>query len=271
MLRNKELFIFDIEGVVVPAIDDSISSPPKDVVFTLNELRKIGKKIAFLSNISRIPYRRVADILVNLGIAESKAEVFTAGRVTAEYIDGRKKNARVFVISELGLIVDLEIDKNIKVVFEKPIDFVVVGMKRNINFDEINFALEAILDGAELISVGHTNYYKGDFLGKKGLFIGDIPICEMLSFASARPYIKIGKPAPVIFGHILSEYVVEPKKAVMIGDKLETDIKGANSMGIFSIHVEPIVSPKHFLPPTDKEKIIPDLSVKNLKELLNYI
>ncbi len=271
MLEDKELFIFDIEGVVIPTIDDDVH-PDKDVIRVLDTLRKNGKKIAFLSNISRIPHSRVSEILINLGIAKSKSEVFTAGRVSAEYIHEKKKNSRVFVISELGLIVDLETDKSMKIVFEKPVDFVVIGMKRNIDFDEINFALDCILDGAELISVGHTNYYKGGFLGKNGIFIGDLPICEMLSFASGKSYTKIGKPAPLIFGHVLSEYMVEPKKAVMIGDKIETDIKGANEVGITSIYVEPMSSQKHFLPPKTKDKkILPSLRMKSLKELLNYI
>lgn len=271
MLKDKELFIFDIEGVFIPSIENITSPPPKEALVTLNEIRKMGKKLAFLSNISRIPFRRVADILIELGIAQSRSEVFTAGRVTAEYIDEKKKRARVFVISELGLIVDLEVDRNIKVVFEKPVDFVVVGLKRNITFEEINFALEAVLDGAELISVGHTYYYKGEFLGKKGIFIGDIPICEMLSFASGRSYTRIGKPAPTIFGHVLSEYMVEPGKAVMIGDKLETDIKGANDMGITSVYVESIETQRHFLTPTEKEEIVPSIKLKSLKELLYYI
>lgn len=271
MLREKELFIFDIEGVIISAIDDQ-PNLDEDVLKVIETLRKKGKKVAFLSNISRIPYRRVCEILIDIGVAKNRSEVFTAGRVAVEYIDAKKKNSRVFVISELGLTVDLEVDRNIKVVFEKPVDFVVVGMKRNISFDEINFALECVLDGAELISVGHTNYYKGDFLGKSGLFIGDLPICEMLSFASGKTYTKIGKPAPLIFGHVLSEYMVEPQKAVMIGDKLETDIKGANDIGITSVYVEPISSQKHFLPHKTKDgKTTPSLKLKNLKELLNYI
>lgn len=270
MLHDKELFIFDIEGVIVPSVEEA-QPPSKEVLMTINELRRRGKKIAFLSNISRIPFRRVAELLIDMGIAESRGEVFTAGRVTAEYIDEKKKKARAFVISEFGLLVDLEIDRNIKVVFEKPVDFVVVGLKRNINFDEINFALEAILEGAELISVGHTNYYVGEFLGKKGMFIGDLPICEMLSFATGKSYTKIGKPAPTIFGHVLYEYMIEPKKAVMIGDKLETDIKGANDMNITSVYIEPLTSPKHFVPRSHTEKISPSMKIKTLSELLNYI
>ncbi|GEM_PF-477040 len=271
-LKDKELFIFDIEGVVLRSIDDDDINVDSKVVETLEKLRENGKKIAFLSNISRTPFFRVAEILVDFGLAKSQNEVFTAGKVAVEYIKQRKKKARVFVISERGLIVDFEIDNSVELVFEKPVDFVVVGMKRNINFEELNFALECILEGAELISVGYTNYYRGRFGSKEGVFIGDLPICEMLSFASGKRYIKIGKPDPLIFGFVLAEFGVNPKFAVMVGDKLETDIKGAKNLGITAVLVRSSQTKKHFVPPSksfpyDK----PDLEIDSLDEILDYL
>ncbi|GBD04378.1 Acid sugar phosphatase [bacterium HR19] len=271
-LKEKELFIFDIEGVVLSSIDDEDIAVNSKVVETLEKLREKGKKIAFLSNISRTPFFRVAEILVDFGLAKSQNEVFTAGKVAVEYIKQRKKNARVFVISERGLIVDFEMENSARLVFEKPVDFVVIGMKRNINFEELNFALECILEGAELISVGYTNYYRGRFGSREGVFIGDLPICEMLSFASGKRYIKIGKPDPLIFGFVLAEFGVNPKFAVMVGDKLETDIKGAKNLGITAVLVRSSQTKKHFVPPTRFLSYeSPDISITNLEEILDYL
>lgn len=46
-----------------------------------------------------------------------------------------------------------------------------------------------------------------------------------------------GKPAPALFAHALERLEVSPTQAVMIGDKLTTDILGANLSGIESIWI----------------------------------
>ncbi len=271
-IHEKKLFIFDIEGVILPSIDEP--QPVESAVNLINRLRQRGKKVAFLSNISRTPHHRVANILMRSGLAENEREIFTAGKVAVEYVRSKRKNARVFVVSERGLIVDFEMAGDTQISFEKPIDFVVIGMKRNISFQEINFALECVLEGAELISVGHTNYYQGEFLGRHGVFIGDVPICEMLSFAAGKPgkYTKIGKPSPTIYEYILREFGVKVPDAVMIGDKIETDIKGANEIGITSILIEqPPSTKKHFTPIREKIQTEPSIKVKNIKELLKFL
>jgi len=166
-LTEKELFIFDVEGVIVPSIDEPVV--PQDVLETIEEIRKKGKKVAFLSNISRTPFFRVAEILMDLGVAKSQKEIFTAGKVAVEYVKSKsqKKSPRVFVISERGLLVDFEIENGVEVVFEKPVDFVVIGMKRNLNFEELNFALECLLEGAELISAVTQTITKENSAQKK--------------------------------------------------------------------------------------------------------
>jgi HAD superfamily hydrolase (TIGR01450 family) len=279
-LGDKNLFIFDVEGVILPSIDEP--SVEDETLYVVDKLREKGKKIAFVTNISRTSWMRVSNTLIKFGVAKSPDEVFTAGKIAVEYVkakwekskrkvDGEKP--KVFVISERGLLADFESDMNVEVKFSKPVDFVVVGMKRNLTFDELNFALECVLEGAELISVGQTNYYKGEFLGKEGVFFGDVPICEMIAYASGRSFTRIGKPYPIIYEFVLKKYKVKSEEAVMIGDKIETDVKGANEIGITSVLVKPLISKRHFVAKREEggKEIKPTLRIKNLKELLKYL
>ncbi len=271
-LYDKDLFIFDVEGVIFPSIDEP--EAPRYVIEVISKLREKGKKIAFMTNISRTSWRKVANLLIRSGVAKSPEEVFTAGKVTIEYVKGKRRKPRVFVISEKGLLTDFENEEEVELRFSKPVDFVVVGMKRNMDFDEVNFALECVLDGAELISVGQTNYYRGEFFGKEGVFIGDVPVCSMLAFASGKKFTRIGKPYPLIYRMVLKKFKVRAKNTVMIGDKLETDIKGANKLGITSVLVDALSSHRHFTPQKikkEREKINPTFKIKNLKELLNFL
>ncbi|NMO95970.1 HAD family hydrolase [Paenibacillus lemnae] len=69
-----------------------------------------------------------------------------------------------------------------------------------------------------------------------------------------------GKPDPSIFTHALGLMEISPEEAVMVGDKLTTDIKGGNAAGLTTVWVNRTQRPK------DPE-IVPDYEVKNLNEL----
>jgi ribonucleotide monophosphatase NagD (HAD superfamily) len=58
-----------------------------------------------------------------------------------------------------------------------------------------------------------------------------------LQFTSGvKPYIA-GKPYPAIFETALHTLGADPSQALMVGDRLETDILGANQLGIESAAV----------------------------------
>ncbi|CAH1195026.1 Phosphoglycolate phosphatase [Paenibacillus plantiphilus] len=70
-----------------------------------------------------------------------------------------------------------------------------------------------------------------------------------------------GKPAASIFKHALERLGIEPEDGVMVGDKLTTDILGANTIGMTSVWIN-----RHGMERTDE--IIPTHEIKHLEELL---
>lgn len=69
-----------------------------------------------------------------------------------------------------------------------------------------------------------------------------------------------GKPDPSIFTHALGLLGIEPKNAVMVGDKLTTDIKGGNAAGLTTVWINRTDRPK------DPE-IVPSFEIQSLTEL----
>ncbi|MFD2673031.1 HAD family hydrolase [Marinicrinis sediminis] len=69
-----------------------------------------------------------------------------------------------------------------------------------------------------------------------------------------------GKPSPELFEHVMEEVGVSADEAIMVGDKLTTDIKGANSVGITSVWIN-----RENHPPSDEIK--PVYEIKHLSEL----
>ncbi|NBD23485.1 HAD family hydrolase [Paenibacillus glycinis] len=70
-----------------------------------------------------------------------------------------------------------------------------------------------------------------------------------------------GKPSPDIFRHALERLGIEPEHGIMVGDKLTTDILGANTIGMSSVWIN-----RHGMTRTDE--IIPTHEIKHLEELL---
>ncbi|MBM7563370.1 HAD family hydrolase [Paenibacillus sacheonensis] len=70
-----------------------------------------------------------------------------------------------------------------------------------------------------------------------------------------------GKPSADIFRHALEKLGIEPEHGIMVGDKLTTDILGANTIGMTSVWVN-----RHGMKRSDE--IIPTHEIKHLEELL---
>ncbi|MCA0757950.1 HAD family hydrolase [Paenibacillus sp. N4] len=73
-----------------------------------------------------------------------------------------------------------------------------------------------------------------------------------------------GKPAASIFKHALDRLGIEPDHGIMVGDKLTTDILGANTIGMTSVWVN-----RHGAVRNDD--IIPTHEIKHLEELLTIL
>lgn len=63
------------------------------------------------------------------------------------------------------------------------------------------------------------------------------PVIEALSAAYPLRH-RAGKPGKKGFLDLLTELDVPPERAVMIGDRILTDIIGANRLGIYSIRIQ---------------------------------
>ncbi|ANY69138.1 haloacid dehalogenase [Paenibacillus sp. BIHB 4019] len=70
-----------------------------------------------------------------------------------------------------------------------------------------------------------------------------------------------GKPAASIFRHALERLGIEPEQGIMVGDKLTTDILGANTIGMDSVWIN-----RHGAVRSDE--IVPTYEIKHLEELL---
>jgi arabinose operon protein AraL len=218
-------FIFDLDGTVY--LGDSLI-PGADRVIRL--LREKGRKVVFLSNKPLQTREDYASKLTRLGIPTQPDEVINSTFVMTHYLKKNVPQARLFVVGELPFIEELK--RNDFTITEEPkeIDYVVVAFDRTFDYRKLNIAFQAIKKfGAHFIATNpdRTCPVEG----------GEIPDCAgMIAAIEAVTEKKVeaivGKPSPVMIQAVLDVLGLRPEDCILIGDRLETDIKMGRDSGI---------------------------------------
>lgn len=225
--------LLDGDGVLWKS-DDPI--PGINPFFDFLSERKI--KWALLTNNNTRTAQDYINKLTGFGIPADQKSVFTSSTVTADYLLNRYgTGAALHVVGMSGLIDTLqEAGFEITVgedIPEKDVVAVVAGMDRQINHQKIKIAMRLILNGAAFIATNTD----GSFPTPEGINPGTGMVIGALQFASGvEPYVA-GKPHPAIFETALKALGSSPEETLMIGDRLETDILGANLLGIKTLAV----------------------------------
>jgi len=239
--------LLDIDGVLTIR-DRLIEGTPQ----TLKELRK-NFKIALVTNTTRVPSRIIFERLINLGFDLEKEKLFTALKVSREFLVKNKANAYLLV-SDMAR-------EEFEGLEEYPIKYVVVAdAYTNFTYQNLNTAFRLLLEGAELIAVAPNRYFM-DEDGKLSLDAG--PFVKALEYASGKTATVIGKPSAEFFGLVSEHLGVKPEDALMVGDDIEFDILGAQKFGMKAC----LVKTGKFRESDLEKGIKPDLLLENVNEL----
>ncbi len=218
-------FIFDLDGTVYRG--DSLI-PGADRVIRL--LREKGKKVVFLSNKPLQTREDYASKLTRLGIPTQPDEVINSTFVMTNYLKKIAPEARLFVVGETPFIEELK-KAGFKITDEpREIDYVVVAFDRTFDYKKLNIAFQAIKKfGAHFVATNpdRTCPVEG----------GEIPDCAgMIAAIEAvtekKVEVIVGKPSPIMIQTVLDVMGLKPEDCILIGDRLETDIKMGRDSGI---------------------------------------
>jgi glycerol 3-phosphatase-2 len=220
--------LLDLDGVVhrgdrvVPA-----------AAATLADLRRRGTRILFLTNNSSRTPQQVAGDLERLGVVARPEEILTSALATAAML--RREGfagAEVFVIGEEGIRSALR-DAGLRLRDGEPAqtDVVVIGWDRAADYGKLRRAALLVQRGARLVATNADAAYPGP----DGLWPGAGAILAAVTTTTGASPEVVGKPARPLF-----EAAVEltgDARPLVVGDRLETDIGGAEAMGWDSLLV----------------------------------
>jgi len=217
-------FIFDLDGTVY--LGERLI-PGAGRVIRL--LREGGKKVVFLSNKPLYTREDYAAKLTRLGIPATPSEVVNSTFVLIRYLGKAAPGAKVFVMGELPFLVEM-----VKAGFrltEDPdeIQYVVAAFDRTFDYRKLNIAFQAIKKGARFIATNpdRTCPVEG----------GELPDCAGIIAALEATTLKkvemiVGKPSPLTAQAALEVMGLEAADCLLIGDRLETDIRMGREAGM---------------------------------------
>ena len=212
-LRAKKNFICDMDGVIYHG--NKLIDNVKEFI---DWLEKNDKNFLFLTNGSGRSPRELAEKLKRLGLSVGEEHFYTSAQATASFLASQRPGGSVYVIGEPGLTYALY-EAGFSMNDVNP-DYVVFGMTTKINYEQIEKATRLVMNGAKLIG---TNSDLTDPTEK-----GIVPACRALiapiELATGRNAYFVGKPNPLMMRHALKKLGCRRSDAVIIGDRMDTDI-----------------------------------------------
>jgi len=213
-IKSKEGFIIDMDGVIyhgnklLPGIPDFIAW-----------LEKEGKKYLFLTNSSERTPKELQEKLKRLGLNVGEDHFYTSALATASFLSNQKPNGSAYIIGDAGLIHALY-SINYTVNNVNP-DYVVVGETHSYNFEKIEIALNLVMRGAKLI--GTNSDVSGPI--EVGITPSTKALIAPIEIASGKKAYFVGKPNPLMMRSALKRLGVRREDAIVIGDRMDTDIR----------------------------------------------
>jgi 4-nitrophenyl phosphatase len=253
-LAQIRSLIIDVDGVLWKGRE---TLPGVSTFFDFLRRRKIPFVIA--SNNSARPASDIVERLATLNVRVTPSEVLTSAEATAIYLPRLVgKNARVFLVGGEGVRDALE-GAGFQIV-EQNAEVVVVGLDRELTYDKLKRASLEIRRGAKFVGTNGDKTYPTD----EGLAPGSGAIIAAIETATDVTPTIIGKPARAMFDIAIEQMGADPRACAMLGDRLDTDIEGAQRAGLKSILVLTGVATPESL---KKSEIQPDFTFENLDAL----
>jgi NagD protein len=212
-LIDKKGFISDMDGVIYHG--NKLLPGAKEFVDWLNEN---NKKYLFLTNSSERSPQELHEKLLRLDMSVSKEHFYTSALATADFLARQHPNCTAYVIGDAGLINALY-ERGISMNDTNP-DYVVVGETRTYSFERIERAALLVQRGAKLIGANP------DLTGpsEKGIIPATGALIAPIELASNCKAYFIGKPNPVMMRRAVKTLDCHSAEAVIIGDRMDTDI-----------------------------------------------
>ena len=225
-LRAAKGVVFDMDGVLYVG-----SRTLPGVQELLDALALRDKRIMLATNNSMSTPEQYVERLAAMGIAVPAEAILTSALATRDYLLRMlPPESGVFVIGMPALRAQLFADAPFYPVQygEEQPAALVVGLDRAFDYDKLVAAHAAVRGGARFIATNAD----ATLPTESGLVPGAGAIVAAIQTCTGQEPTVIGKPGPLLLEMAAARMGIVPGEAVMVGDRLDTDVLAGSRAGM---------------------------------------
>lgn len=227
LLERYRAFIIDLDGVVY-LLEDPIPGSLR----VIESLQARGRAFVFLTNNSSATPKQYVEKLARMGLSVGTENVVTASNAVGRYLELEHETSgrTAFVIGEDGLVSEVAGSglRLLSGIEARSADYVFVGWDRTFDFEKLKTAVIAIRNGAVYVATNTDATYPTP----EGLWPGAGSIVAAVTTGAGREPVVAGKPNPLMVELALERLGVSASEALLIGDRLDTDIETGLAAGV---------------------------------------
>lgn len=259
-LRSKKLFLLDMDGTIYQ--ENRLFEGTKDF---LQQIVQNGGKYLFVTNNSSKSTKDYVEKLTAMDIPASDESFFSSTHAAIQLLKDKFPGKTVYCQGTESFIKELN-EAGIKTVTDvtDAAEVILIGFDNELTSKKLRNTCEMLLRDIPFYATNPDLTCPVSF--------GFVPdcgsICQMLENATGRKPIYIGKPKPDMVNLACQKLGIDKNDAVIIGDRLYTDIAAGVNAGITSICV---LSGEVNLKNIEESSITPSYVFKSVKEIFEAI
>lgn len=286
LLDGTDSFLFDCDGVLW----DGRGAIPGSLE-TVIKLKNAGKRVFYITNNSSRTREQYLQKCKKFGYPATVDEIVCTAYIAALYLKNINFRDKVFVVgnpamgTELDLQgirhtgigpmpmkgsqddwIDLEIDPEIKCVL--------VGFDGDLSYLKILHAATYV-QNPKVLFLGTNEDTHLPVTNSTVRIPGTGTMVAAVKYPAQREPIILGKPERSMFEQLQKEHNLDPKRCVMVGDRIPSDIGLAKNCGLRSLLVLTGVTAASDLPKdvglADPKVLLPDFYTDRLGDLNKYL
>lgn len=229
LVDRFDALLCDLDGVVYRG-DHAISGGPE----SLERVRSSGTAVVYVTNNASRPPAAVAEQISRLGASAEAGDVVSSAGVAATLLAGRLEPGTPVLVTGAEALA-LEISAAglcpVRSQAEDP-RAVVQGFDPRIGWEQLAEAAYTLADPGVLWCATNTDR---TIPKERGIAPGNGTLVAAVAAATGREPVVAGKPEAAIFEEAARR--AEARRPGVIGDRLDTDIRGAYNAGMPGIQV----------------------------------
>ena len=250
-LKDIQGILFDLDGVLYVG-----SKPIPGAVEAVKTIKNSGISCRFITNTSTLSLNSLQQKLHQLGFDVERHEILSAPQAALIYLRQFNNPSCYLLLAEDVKQDFYEIKQS-----ASQANYIIIGdIGKQWNYSLLDQVFNRLIDGAELIAMHKNRFWKTE----TGLQMDIGGFITALEYASDRKSVLIGKPSPNFFKMALLDMGLKASETAIIGDDIDSDVGGAQTIQIFGILVK---TGKYRQAYTDKSTVTPDLILNSIQEL----